>query len=161
MRRLEEEAATDFLTGAFNRRGIERILVAELERNRRSLEPLSIAIIDIDHFKDVNDRQGHAEGDRIVTELARLSHNALRPYDSVGRLGGDEFVVVLPGTTRESACTVAERIREAVAANLSGVTVSVGVATRTGEDGLHGILQRADRALYVAKDRGRNCVHAQ
>ena len=156
--KLEDEAERDFLTGALNRRGIERALRAEFERSARNEEPLVLGLIDIDHFKRINDTDGHAEGDRIMREVTDLAVSSLRPYDYVGRFGGDEFLILLPGTGAQGAFAVAERIRSSVAARLTSVSVSVGLTAKLPGDDITGLIRRADGALYLAKQEGRNSI---
>ncbi|AFL90073.1 diguanylate cyclase (GGDEF) domain-containing protein [Terriglobus roseus DSM 18391] len=158
MSKLEDEAERDFLTGALNRRGIERALHAELVRSSRRDEPLVLGLIDIDYFKRINDTDGHSEGDRIVREVAELAVASLRPYDYVGRFGGDEFLILLPGTDAHDAIAVAERIRSGVAARLVTVSVSIGLTAKLPGDDIATLTRRADDALYVAKQEGRNSI---
>ncbi|WP_139285082.1 GGDEF domain-containing protein [Terriglobus roseus] len=154
--KLEDEAERDFLTGALNRRGIERALRAEMERSGRHGEPFVLGLIDIDHFKRINDTDGHSEGDRIMCEIVSLAVSSLRPYDYVGRFGGDEFLILLPGTNAHEAFTVAERIRHSVTVRLPTVSVSVGLTARLRGDEIPTLIRRADEALYRAKQEGRN-----
>lgn len=160
--RLSELAHTDDLTGLFNRRACEQHLWREWQRVQRSGAALSVLMIDVDHFKAVNDQHGHAVGDQVLQQLARQIQGSAREIDVVARLGGEEFAVLLPDTGASSAAGVAERIRQQVMAAqgmpVAGVTVSIGVATLQAEE-THGSLQhRADQALYMAKTRGRNRV---
>jgi diguanylate cyclase (GGDEF)-like protein len=156
--KLEDEAERDFLTGALNRRGIERALRAELERNGRRGEPLVLGLIDIDHFKRINDTDGHSEGDRIVCEIVSLAVSSLRPYDYVGRFGGDEFLILLPGTNAQEAFAIADRIRHSVTVRLPAVSVSVGLTAKLKGDEISHLIRRADGALYRAKQEGRNSI---
>jgi diguanylate cyclase (GGDEF)-like protein len=159
-------ATHDSLTGVWNRRGILEILQRELVRNvRRPEEPVSVLLIDVDHFKAINDTWGHAAGDRVLAEVAGQLADQVRTYDAVGRYGGEEFLVVLPGTDAYQAQAVGERLRRAVASGalLGGqirVGVSIGVACSSplGGDTPADILGRADDALYRAKRQGRNRV---
>lgn len=163
MRRLRELAATDPLTGVANRRSIERLGEEAVQVAHATSHGLSILILDIDHFKRVNDRYGHLTGDRALARVAGACSTALRQYDQLGRTGGEEFLVLLPKTRMAQARHVAERIRSAVE-ELTFVdidpdlrlTVSIGIAElRDGED-LQALCARADTALYAAKDTGRN-----
>jgi len=153
---------TDALTGVANRRGLDEALVAEVARHARSQKPLSIAILDIDHFKQVNDTLGHAVGDAVLRAIGQELRNLVRQYDHVGRFGGEEFVMLLPQTSIDDGVAFAQRIRESIcnldAADLPKVTVSLGITQwRAGEDAQLA-LARADQALYCAKKNGRNRV---
>ncbi|MGX9462544.1 GGDEF domain-containing protein [Shewanella sp. A14] len=126
-----------------------------------SLSPISLAIIDIDHFKQINDNHGHLIGDKVLCELAQLLQSQMRNDDLLARWGGEEFVVVLPNTTITDASELAERLRLYIAQhNIQGMalTISLGVAQYCVEDTTYSLLERADKALYQAKSQGRNCV---
>lgn len=163
-----EEAAThDPLTGLWNHNRIIEILMEELSRSDRQGGPVSLAMVDLDHFKHVNDTYGHVVGDEVLREVAVRLQRSIRVYDSVGRFGGEEFMVVLPGTEGEAAETAAERIRHEIgrepvltSAGLLDVTASLGVVTRIGEivDDATALLVAADTALYDAKEAGRDRV---
>ncbi len=163
---LRRLAATDPLTGNANRRFFIEQAQRELALGRRLGCNLCLLMIDIDHFKLINDRFGHAVGDAALKTLTTVAGDSLRETDVLGRLGGDEFAVLLPGTDGEGGCQAAERIREAlsharVACHKDGVTfsISVGVAVQRSEDiGLETLMQRADGALYKAKSSGRDQV---
>lgn len=158
---LARQSATDSLTGLENRRAFDRVLNEESSRTERSHSPLSLAIIDVDHFKLYNDEFGHLAGDEALQQVALVLQAQARTYDHVARYGGEEFAVVLPDTSRESALLVADRIRAAVQASrwvLKPITVSIGVATTTKVSDSMTILERADRGLYQAKEQGRNRV---
>jgi len=121
-------------------------------------------MLDIDHFKRVNDTHGHAAGDAVLRELARRSESVLRPYDGLGRLGGEEFLIVVPGARREELRDVLERMRAAIAERpfaigdgVLAVTVSIGGVVSAGESA-DGLIAGADDAMYAAKARGRDCV---
>ncbi len=160
-------AVTDALTRLMNRRGIVVGLLDAMAQSERYGTPLSVAMIDIDHFKDVNDTYGHKAGDQVLTALAAVFVDTLRMPDKVGRYGGEEFLVLLPHTPLAQARKLAERLRVAVhrhAVDLGRrkvkVSVSLGVAQfATGEDMEH-LLVRVDRALYEAKAAGRDRVVA-
>ncbi len=164
--RLRALAVTDVLTGLWNRRHMVERLEQEFLRARRVGSSLATLMIDVDHFKAVNDRYGHAVGDQVLREISRRLRDGARGYDLVGRLGGEEFVVVLPEAEIAGAAQVAERVRQAVAGlplecgTLSlHVTVSLGVAAlRDSDDRVEAVLGRADAALYRAKAAGRNRV---
>ncbi|MCB2187056.1 MAG: sensor domain-containing diguanylate cyclase [Deltaproteobacteria bacterium] len=169
-RRMEERlrllATTDGLTGLPNRRHFLELGRRELERARRYGLPLTALMLDVDHFKRVNDTYGHEVGDQVLVELAGLVRRALRAHDLVGRLGGEEFGVLLPETGVQEGLAVAERLRESLAARTVetrggrlSVTASLGLgAYRPETSDLEALLREADQALYAAKEAGRNCV---
>ncbi|HEV7913704.1 MAG TPA: GGDEF domain-containing protein, partial [Albitalea sp.] len=163
---LREASRYDPLTGLLNRRAFDEALDAEVQRSRRRSEPFSVLMLDADHFKDINDRDGHAAGDRALQHLGTLLAAHMRDIDRVCRYGGEEFVVLLPGTTRADAQATAERLREKVEAlpprwqeRALRLTVSIGVSQWQGaDDDVAALLARADAALYRAKEAGRNRV---
>ena len=163
---LLDMATTDGLTGLFNRRCFFEKGTASLLGAAGSGQPLSALIIDIDHFKRVNDRYGHAAGDTVLQEIARRCRAILRNNDVLARIGGEEFAAILPQTPPEEAVAIAERLRHAVhALPVSGpfgeiaVTLSIGgTSVKGGEHDFDAVLERADRALYAAKNLGRNRV---
>jgi diguanylate cyclase (GGDEF)-like protein len=166
MRRLEHLSRVDALTGLGNRRAFDEALTMELARARRTGRPLSLVMIDVDHFKVFNDRHGHLAGDEALAEVARVLSEAARAEDRAGRVGGEEFALLLPGADEASAGGIAERVRQAVQANrgrFGPLTVSLGVAgwdaERHGDDGA-GLRAAADARLYAAKAGGRNRVVA-
>ncbi|HET7379343.1 MAG TPA: sensor domain-containing diguanylate cyclase [Gaiellales bacterium] len=152
----------DHLTGAFNRRYVLMRLDEEISRTLRTGEPLSLALVDIDHFKTINDQHGHPQGDAVIRGLAQLMMNQSRLYTVVGRYGGDEFIVLLPSTPNVGAQAYAERIRRIVERYpfaVGTITLSIGVATIPGDaDGHDALIGAADQALYRAKQAGRNRV---
>lgn len=164
---LEELATRDPLTGLYNRRELSRLLEEELERARRYQRSLALLWIDFDHFKDVNDTYGHAAGDSVLKSVSRLLEDSVRSVDWVGRFGGEEFVIVLPEMEMAEARDTADRLRQQVSAapqplgdgNTVPLTISIGVAVYPGH-GVTGAQLRAaaDRAMYRAKEQGRNCV---
>ena len=161
--RMAESALTDVLTGVGNRRRLDEALAAEISRARRSGEALSTFIADLDYFKSVNDRFGHAAGDQVLVRFAALARAHIRTTDVLARFGGEEFVVLLPNTDAHSAAATAERIRAALAAEtiapLPGpISASFGVAELGPDEDAAGFLERADQALYAAKNAGRNQV---
>ena len=165
LERIEELAIRDELTGGYNRRYMLDALARERSRAERLREPFSICLLDIDHFKSINDTFGHAAGDAVLHELPSIAGQGLRGVDVFGRFGGEEFLLVLPGTDIEGARLVAERVRAAVeAAQFPGmpagrrVTVTLGVAERAPGEDTKSLLNRADRALYAGKGAGRNRV---
>jgi two-component system, cell cycle response regulator len=161
---LRFQATHDLLTGIWNRGAILETLRRELERAARSETPTGIMMLDIDHFKTVNDTYGHLAGDRVLMEVTQRIIRAVRAYDAVGRYGGEEFLIVLPGCTREQINQGSERVRSAVDSGpimLDGrpitVTVSIGAAVTTrAVVSETAMLAAADAALYRAKDIGRN-----
>lgn len=164
--RLQESARRDVLTEALTRRAMEEVAEDELARSRRHNLPLSLLLLDIDHFKTVNDQHGHAAGDAALRQFAAAVRRCLRREDVFGRLGGEEFCALLPSTAVGGAAQLAERIRQSVA-NLAveagghslSLKVSIGVAS-LGEHGesWHELVNQADRAMYAAKRAGRNRV---
>jgi diguanylate cyclase (GGDEF)-like protein/PAS domain S-box-containing protein len=163
-----EEAAThDPLTGLWNHNRILEILMEEMARSDRQGSTVSLIMVDLDHFKMVNDGHGHVVGDEVLREIAERLERAVRSYDSVGRFGGEEFMVVLPGTIPADAEHAAERIRQEIgktpiytSAGSLEVTASLGVVTRHGElvNDATALLVAADTALYESKESGRNRV---
>ena len=163
--RLERLAHTDFLTGLGNRGHFLEMAGRELARVRRYRTPMSIAMLDLDHFKLVNDTYGHEIGDKVLRQFADICRHSLRQIDVMGRLGGEEFAIIFPETTGDQAFEVCERLREAVAmADIPmerglpiRISVSLGLATFVTSDvNIDVFLNRADQALYEAKRRGRN-----
>jgi diguanylate cyclase (GGDEF)-like protein len=175
---LTRLATTDVLTGLASRRHLLAELEKELRRAERSGRPLSVLMIDLDHFKGINDRYGHAVGDEVLAAVAERCVARLRAVDLCGRIGGEEFVVLLPEADAEGALTTAERLCADLAqtpidtaGGPLGVTISIGVATHRPRSPaadenandeaprrVQALLQRADEALYRAKGGGRNCV---
>lgn len=163
---LERLATTDTLTGLLNRRSIFETANKEIRRAIRYQYPFTIIMLDIDHFKRVNDTYGHATGDKVIQLFAEVCLGCLREEDALGRIGGEEFVAVLVSSTTEGGRVVAERMRETweatdveVPGGMDKFTVSIGVSglIATNET-FDMVLERADRALYASKSRGRNCV---
>jgi len=163
---LRHRSRHDGLTGLLNRRAMEETLLAQTQRSRRTGEPFAVLMLDLDHFKAINDRHGHAAGDRALKHTAAALKAELREVDAIGRFGGEEFLVLMPGATVETALPVAERLRAALvtdAPRLDGATLllsaSIGIAQwREPEEETSRLLLRADAALYRAKLRGRECV---
>ena len=168
--RLENEllrlATTDELTQLDNRRRFFQRGEQAVAHAARYGEPLSLMMVDIDHFKPINDEFGHATGDLVIRQVANILRLTVREADTVGRLGGEEFALLLPQTPLESAMQLAERLRADVAASnlpeLAGrtISISIGVAPHQPDDSLTRLLRRADISLYAAKHEGRNCVRA-
>src|SRR5581483_10137424 len=164
---LERLATTDTLTGLYNRRHFLSALEAEWSRFQRYYRSLSVLMIDIDHFKTVNDRFGHAVGDETIKAMAAACLKGKRKSDVVGRVGGEEFAILLPETSLSRARIVAERIRKGITAEVQHagdcsfhITASIGVAEASvSMRGPDALMAAADQALYQAKELGRNrCV---
>lgn len=156
-------ALQDPLTGVGNRVALETTLSREIGLAQRHQQPLSLLVIDIDHFKSVNDNFGHAAGDCVLKDIAAQLNLCCRDTDAIYRFGGEEFVIILNKTNLEGAITIAERLRARIEEssttfgdNAIHVTISAGVAMLRDEDTMNTIFDRADRALYEAKDKGRN-----
>jgi len=162
-REAQNNALRDALTGVGNRNALDQALTRELELARRTQQPLSLLMLDLDHFKRINDRFGHSVGDDVLRQTARTLGNSLRSMDMVFRFGGEEFCVLLSATDHDAARIVAERLRAAVEAQSEKagaiplpVTLSLGLATLRDVESPRCLLLRADRALYKAKAEGRN-----
>lgn len=169
LEKIERQSVTDYLTGIFNRRGIEAILLSEVGRARRTDDWLSVIITDVDRFKLYNDTNGHQLGDRCLIKVAGIINACSeRTADVVGRFGGEEFIVILPGTDPAGACKVAEDIRQMLLAegipygpdNAEPVTLTLGVVSARGRaiESVDQLVRQADAALYRGKHQGRNCV---
>jgi diguanylate cyclase (GGDEF)-like protein len=163
----QDQALTDPLTGVHNRRGLFDLAKADFRRSLSLGHPLSGIMIDVDHFKQINDTHGHSVGDQVLREIAKRCKKCVRGLDYVGRYGGEEFLVVLPETNINTSMMVAERLRKVIADKpiIVGedfelhVTASLGVAQRDeNTTTLEMLITRADQAMYVAKHKGRNCV---
>ena len=161
-RELMDQADTDPLTGALNRRHMEFLLSEAVERRSRSAAPASVLLMDIDHFKSINDRFGHNTGDEVLKNLVSLIKKHMRKLDRVFRTGGEEFLILLPDTKSADATTYAERLRvliaEAALTKECQVTVSIGVAQCGPNQTIESWIKNADDALYFAKQDGRNRV---
>ncbi len=165
LREERRRATTDMLTQLPNREAMEERMQQEYERWQRYRQPLSLAILDIDHFKPINDTYGHLAGDKVLQLLARSLRENLRQADFIARYGGEEFIVLMPGTTAETAYGVIDKLRERVRSlpfhfrrERVEITFSAGVVGFSDDIGAHGLLDVADRALYRAKENGRNQV---
>jgi diguanylate cyclase (GGDEF)-like protein len=167
--RLEEESVTDLLTGVYNRRYLERRLGEEFSHARQFDSPLSLLMIDVDHFKEINDTAGHYVGDQVIAQLAKLMQTTIRGSDVLVRYGGDEFIIVALNTSNEAAAAFAKKIVKHVnfhslrvnnennATIEIKVTISIGVAGLSDEiTEINQIIRNADKALYCAKKEGRN-----
>jgi len=166
-RLAEHLAVTDSLTELANRRNFFELAEREFTRARRAHEPLAMLLLDIDHFKSVDDGHGHAMGDEVLIRVARACRARVREHDTLARFGGEEFVLLLPATPLDGAMALAEDLRLAVAALAIETpagpsirpTLSIGVASLASHDtAVTGLLDRADRAMYAAKKAGRNRV---
>jgi diguanylate cyclase (GGDEF)-like protein len=166
---LEKLAVTDALTGLLNRRALSDLFRREIERAQRHRRELAVIMFDVDHFKAINDRHGHAAGDAVLRQIAGVATQSTRSTDTIARYGGEEFVLVAPETDKSSALELAERMRAALQSaeiridhQSLKVTASFGVAMLHGEDSRpEDVLRRADEALYAAKGAGRNRVVAE
>lgn len=166
LHRTKTLARTDPLTGFGNRRAMVELVTREIARSHRTKEPFSLAMIDIDHFKKVNDEHGHEVGDQALVHVASIAKSTLRATDEICRYGGEEFLVTLPGATDQGAHFVLDRMRNLLqstplvlqSAKIS-LRFSAGVAQLAPEENLDSLLHRADTALYDAKRAGRNRVH--
>jgi diguanylate cyclase (GGDEF)-like protein len=165
---LRHRSKHDGLTGLLNRRAIEEGIEAQIRRSLRSGEAFSVLMLDLDHFKSVNDRFGHAVGDQALKHVAAVLKAGVRGVDDIGRIGGEEFVALMPGASLEAAGPVAERLRAQLAAqpvpldaSSVPVTISIGIAQWSGKaEDMSRLLVRADTALYRAKQQGRDRVIA-
>lgn len=166
---FEAAALSDALTGMHSRRWLDETLPRLCERHRFDGVPLTLGVVDVDHFKQVNDQHGHQTGDRVLVEVARTLRGKLRPTDFVARFGGEEFVVIFPGTPLAGARIAAERLREAVSSAvfkardgslLPRVTISLGLSALGPDQDITLLLERADQCLYRAKNSGRDRVES-
>lgn len=166
LQQLAAMATHDALTGLWNRRQIDLDLEAAVKQAERQGSPLCVALVDVDHFKAVNDRHGHAMGDEVLKAVAGCLQGSLRAGDRVARFGGEEFLLLLPATSMAQATALAERLRarlqaqQALPAGEPPVTASFGLAAWRGGESAADLVRRADQALYRAKNNGRNRVEA-
>ena len=161
----EQLASYDALTGACNRRFFMARASEELSKCRRTAQPCCLLMIDLDHFKRVNDTYGHASGDEALRQLARIARSTLRDFDMFGRIGGEEFAVMLSAVDVKQAVDIGNRLREAMSAQTITheakqfqITLSGGVVRATDQDSVESLLEAADAALYRAKNTGRNRI---
>ena len=159
---VKDESERDLLCGVLNRRGIEQKLDTELKRAGRSNHKISIALIDIDHFKAINDHAGHAAGDAALRDVVSAISLRLRPHDLIGRFGGDEFLLIFPHTTCSEVFDISSRIEQSVRelsipGDVLPLTISIGLTQAASGEIAGPLLARADKALYTAKNAGRNC----
>lgn len=159
---LEKLSSTDRLTGAWNRAHFDKTIAIELGRSVRYRQPLALIFFDIDHFKEVNDRHGHASGDLVLCELVKVVRANIRASDMLFRWGGEEFVILAPGTSYRRAASLAESLRGKIERHVIGtvgsISISLGVAEHVLCESPATCLQRADAAMYAAKSGGRNRV---
>ena len=162
---LRTQLEQDALTGTSSRTSLLRELQGAFDRCDKTGQPLAVIMADLDHFKAVNDTQGHLVGDRVLSEVAARIKSALREFDLVGRYGGEEFVILLENTSLHTAHQISERIRQHVgsepvhaASQHIEITISQGIAMWVEGDDKQSLLKRADQAMYAAKNAGRNCV---
>ena len=166
---MQRLATTDHLTGLYNRIKLNEVFEHELARLNRYPEPLSIILLDIDRFKSINDQYGHAAGDAVLVQIARVLHGRVRVSDCLGRWGGEEFLIICPHTTLSDAHSLADDLRDAIAVRSKEVietidteiTASFGVAEWCSHDNRESLMERADNALYAAKHGGRNRVRTE
>lgn len=167
IRKFERHATTDALTGLSNRHAMEESFPREVERCLRDELPVSLIMIDVDGFKDFNDRFGHIAGDRVLSAVANVLQIQFRPRDLLGRFGGDEFAVLLPGVNETEALAIADRVRQMISGSTDAnedsliqipVRVSMGVAQIDSHGSFESLLRAADEALYRAKNAGRDTV---
>lgn len=162
LQELNTIAGQDAVTGLANRRQANTILERETERSYRTRRPFSVLLLDIDHFKDVNDNFGHLAGDQVLAAFGQLLQKRARQLDTVARWGGDEFLLICPETEQSGAMALADDIRQRLAQTelpaVNRLTTSIGVATQTLDDMPETLLHRADMYLYAAKNAGRNRV---
>jgi two-component system, cell cycle response regulator len=162
--KLRRQATVDNLTGLLNRGAIMDRLETEMERALRESYPICVAIVDLDHFKKINDTFGHSAGDTVLREAASKMSSVLRPYDAIGRYGGEEFIVVFPRCDESIASGIAERIRSSIAQRIEfdsqevPVTASIGIARAVEPLTADEVIRAADDALFRAKESGRNRV---
>ncbi len=162
---LYELATIDEKTGVYNNKFFQTISEMEIEKARRGIEQLSLVIIDLDKFKKINDTYGHMTGDAVLKRLGSILNESTRKYDIVSRFGGEEFIVLFPNTNLARAKKVSERLRKKVEADKEmmkyKVTLSGGVSTYHEKDSVARMKQRADKALYRAKNNGRNRIETE
>jgi diguanylate cyclase (GGDEF)-like protein len=166
MQKLQKLAVTDGLTKLYNSRSFYSQLETEVDRFNRYGHPLTLLLLDLDHFKDYNDSYGHLEGDKVLVRFSQIIKSCLRTNDTAYRYGGEEFTVILPETGGEEARTVAQRIRAALEAERfsplnekdAKITISIGATEYQHKEELSTFIQRADKAMYRSKQKGRNMV---
>ncbi len=164
---VSQQARHDPLTGSLNRKGLDEVMIRELARARRAETPLCVSLLDVDNFKQINDRLGHATGDAALLHLADVVRSVMRPQDLLARYGGEEFVLVLPDTALDSGIEAMQRLQRELTKNffMQGsekllITFSAGVAQLTPSESSQDAISRADQAMYLAKRQGKNRVVA-
>jgi diguanylate cyclase len=167
LEQVSELVREDQLTGALNRRGLDETVDREIKRATRGKTALSVAMLDIDNFKQLNDTLGHQAGDQALIHLIQIVKETLRPSDSVGRYGGEEFIIIMPNTFRDDGVAVIQRLQRNLTKNLFMhnnervlVTFSAGVALHGANEDVEDVISRADKAMYKAKKSGKNRVEA-
>lgn len=167
---LEQQVIRDPMTGLYNKRHFDSVLATEMERTKRTLQPTSLILADLDHFKNINDQYGHLVGDRVICRAAAVIKRLLRMIDVPCRYGGEEFAMVLPATPLSTAIQVAERVRSAlkeaplvIDGHTLNVSASFGVSCYRHEQRANAfsLVERADKQLYIAKRQGRDQVCAE
>jgi len=164
--KLQELAITDSLTKLYNSRCFYKQLDSEIDRSRRYNHPITLMFMDIDHFKRYNDTYGHLEGDKVLSRFGEVIKSCLRKMDTAYRYGGEEFTVMLPETSRGEVMTVAKRIKDAIenekfspqSGKFISMTISIGVTEYCPGERISTFIQRADKAMYLSKQRGRNQI---
>jgi diguanylate cyclase (GGDEF)-like protein len=168
--RLEKSASTDALTNLLNRHAFDFVFQQALLDSERTRQPMCVILLDVDFFKKINDKQGHLVGDHVLKEVAAIAKRSLRESDVICRWGGEEFLVLLKNCTLEKSTSIAENLRNTIANNdfsrttdltrgRLSVTVSMGVAQCRENESEDSVFERADLALYQAKENGRNSVY--
>jgi diguanylate cyclase (GGDEF)-like protein/PAS domain S-box-containing protein len=159
---IKEQALSDQLTGLYNRHKINEVLSHEIDRSARYSSSLCVGILDIDHFKKVNDTYGHMNGDKALIAIATILKQHTRKSDIVGRWGGEEFIIISAHTNLEGMENIAEKIRKEIEehqfGDMQSITASIGITQYFKNDTFHSLLTRADEALYEAKQSGRNKI---
>ncbi|MEM7053945.1 MAG: GGDEF domain-containing protein, partial [Pseudomonadota bacterium] len=162
---LVELATTDDLTGLYNRGHGSELLDRELTRAKRSDQPLSLILMDVDHFKSINDEFGHAVGDQVLVKISESLQNRIREVDIAARWGGEEFVIILPDTRLDDAKTIAGELQKGIRSlakpDGNHLSMSMGVTQYRTDESVSGLLKRADQLLYTAKNTGRNRMETQ
>jgi len=160
--KLQNSASTDFLTGALNRTLLKKHIEEAIEQNRRINLPMTLVALDLDHFKKVNDKYGHIQGDEVLKDVAALLIERCRKIDKIFRLGGEEFLVLLYNTNLKNAINIAEELRLSISESRilpqEKITVSLGISTIQENENYLNWIKRADEKLYLAKDNGRNRI---